>query len=295
MKKILAMALSILLVFLWGCTNTENQNTTEIQGVSNHVSSSTLEEIEEKLKLPKIIFDDSVKVNDITKISGEIIIYSIDLEENNISYNIRIAKAVKNADEDISGVYLSGNVNHAIFDSAFADLSPSMNVESSKDGSKAFCQWQGYYFSVSSNKKAELNDFYQTSVKYAKAVISKAVFEMNFIGDDDFEIEEIYDAEDFKIKTLGGDVSITLEGDMVMSLEDALKNGTLSPMDIINKCETDEINGKVKADTIKDGGSKEYYYDDFTVLKLNTLDGDKDLIIGRKGTLISKYYQELDK
>jgi len=37
-----------------------------------------------------------------------------------------------------------------------------------------------------------------------------------------------------------------------------------------------------------DGGSTEYYYDDYTILKFNSLDGCKDLVIGPSGAIINE-------
>ena len=52
--------------------------------------------------------------------------------------------------------------------------------------------------------------------------------------------------------------------------------------EIISKANKDEKDGKIKAEMYKDGGSMEYYYDNYTIIKFATLSGNRDVYIGTK-------------
>lgn len=298
MKKFAIMIISIitLSLVLCSCSNSQkpNDETGGVAGVGvvNPVSDCTLDDISNELGLQKIELKD-VTINTASKIDdgNGYVIYSIDITEAGTEYNVRIAKYRLSYNADISGVYFSGDVNYTILDSADVDVSPSVNVEASDEGAKAYCSWKGYYFSVSTESKISSQEFCEKTVQLAKAIISRADsdFEITFHKGNDSEIKVLYETDDYNVKAYGGDVDITIEKDMVYSLEDALCENIITSNDIVDKCKSDEEKGIIKSEMYKDGGSTEYYYDDFTVLKLNTLDGDKDLIIGRKGTLIGDY------
>lgn len=93
---------------------------------------------------------------------------------------------------------------------------------------------------------------------------------------------------DYNICTFGGDVTITVEGDMVYSLEDALSQNVISGEDILEQAKMDEKYGLCEKGYYLDGGSTEYCYSDYTILKCDTLDENKDLYIGMKGQILSQ-------
>lgn len=111
----------------------------------------------------------------------------------------------------------------------------------------------------------------------------------------DLGIKEIYDAGDYKIKTFGGDISIIMpDGDAVYSLGDALDQKIITTEDILTRAKMDLKYGICIDRMYYDGGSIEYsYYGDgnnqYTILKLNTVDGEKDLVIGMGGQILSSY------
>ena len=118
-------------------------------------------------------------------------------------------------------------------------------------------------------------------------------FEMNYNQRKDLGIKTIIDKNssdkyDYSVCTFGGDVTITIEGDMVYSLEDALSQNVISVEDILNQAKMDETYGLCESGYCLDGGSTEYLYTDYTILKYNTLDGNKDLYIGMRGQIINK-------
>ena len=111
----------------------------------------------------------------------------------------------------------------------------------------------------------------------------------------DLGIKEIFDAGDYKIKTFGGDVSIIMDGgDVVYSLEDALNQKVITPDDILTQAKKDLKYGICMNGMYYDGGSVEYCYygeivNQYTILKLNTVDGQKDLVIGMGGQILNSY------
>lgn len=302
-KQIFAIiTILIILLLLCSCSNAQkpSDNKTKLAGagMENPVSDCTLDEISNELGLRKIKFENAT-VDNCAKIDcGDgYAIYSIDITEEETQYNIRVAKDNGSEDSDISGVYFSGKTECAIFDSADAEIVPSLYVESSREGTKAYCTWKGYCYGVSTGSRVSPYDFQKQATKLAGVVISKANldFEINYYKKDDLETVTLYKAEEYDVKAYGGEVSITVENDMVYSLKDALNNNIITADDIVAKCKADEKQGVIKSSVYKDGGSTEYYYDNCTVLKLNTLDGDKDLIIAGKGILIDDYDKLITK
>lgn len=95
-----------------------------------------------------------------------------------------------------------------------------------------------------------------------------------------------YDNSDFGVYTYGGDVLITVDGDMVYSLENALNSNILTTQDLIDQAKLDEKYGICQIAYFNDGGSIEYLYNDYTILKYNTLDGNKDLFISMPQSLM---------
>ena len=75
---------------------------------------------------------------------------------------------------------------------------------------------------------------------------------------------------------------------MVYTLENALNKKIITVQDILEQIQADVKYGICEDHFFSDGGSIEYLYPDFTILKYNTLDGNKDLIIGMKGTIINQ-------
>ncbi len=118
-------------------------------------------------------------------------------------------------------------------------------------------------------------------------------FELSYIQRKDLGIKNIYDTGDYLVKTFGGDVSITIEKDMVYSFEDALNKNVITADDILKQAEMDSKYGICQRGYYSDGGSTEYMYnnnqENYTILKLNTLNNEKDLVIGMSGKIIDLY------
>ncbi len=78
------------------------------------------------------------------------------------------------------------------------------------------------------------------------------------------------------------EVNITINS-KTMPLEEALKSGKMTLDGLIIKANKDIPNPKI----YKDGGSMEYHYNDYTIIKMHKLDGNRDIYIGTKDMTIN--------
>lgn len=67
----------------------------------------------------------------------------------------------------------------------------------------------------------------------------------------------------------------------IISLEEALKSGKITIDGIIIKANQDDSNGIIESDMYKEGGTMEYYYDTYTIVKKHSTNGDRDVYILR--------------
>ena len=89
------------------------------------------------------------------------------------------------------------------------------------------------------------------------------------------------DKYNYTIYAYDGSVNIKIDG-KEYSLKDALLENRITMEEIIAKANQDEKDGKIKAEVYKDGGSIEYHYENYTIIKYHTLDGNRDVYIGTK-------------
>ena len=66
-----------------------------------------------------------------------------------------------------------------------------------------------------------------------------------------------------------------------MSLEEALRSGKMTIDGILVKANQDVSDGKIKSEMYKEGGTTEWYYNDYNIVKKHTLNGDRDVYILR--------------
>lgn len=95
------------------------------------------------------------------------------------------------------------------------------------------------------------------------------------------------DKYDYDIYTLGGDVSILIEKDMMYKFDNALLNNVITIEDILKQAELDAEYGICKLGYYSDGGSIQYNYENYTIFKYNNLDNNKDFVIGPQNTILS--------
>lgn len=98
------------------------------------------------------------------------------------------------------------------------------------------------------------------------------------------KIKKIIDKEetdlfDYNVYEYNCDINIILDGEEML-LKDALLKYPNLANEIIAQANYDLHNKKIKGDMYKDGGSMIYYYNDYTIIKMHTLDGNRDIYIG---------------
>ena len=81
----------------------------------------------------------------------------------------------------------------------------------------------------------------------------------------------------YTIYAYDGSVNIKIDG-KEYSLKEALLENKITMEEIITKANKDFPN----AVSYDDGGSVEYHYDNYTIIKCHTLDGNRDVYIGTK-------------
>lgn len=125
-------------------------------------------------------------------------------------------------------------------------------------------------------------------------------FELNYHQRKDKGLKTIIDHNknteyEYSVHTLGGDVDFTIENDMVYTFEKALEEKVVTVEDILNQAKMDAEYGICYRGDYSDGGSTEFMYEDYTILKYSTLDGLEDLVIGYKGQIINEVNKVIDK
>lgn len=170
MKKIGIFILSTLCILLMLCGCSKAPSDVEGMAIINPLTECTAEEIVNALGLKEIKLDN---IESTSKIDGEPVIYSFDTKIDNALYNVRIAKATNESDNDISGVYMDDSASCVVYDSADCDTAPTITVYTDNEYSKAFGNWNGYAFSVSVSKQVPSSEMQKTTTNLAQALISK--------------------------------------------------------------------------------------------------------------------------
>ena len=92
----------------------------------------------------------------------------------------------------------------------------------------------------------------------------------------------------YNIYAYEGHVAINLNSDSSelteksISLKDAILQGKITMEEIIEKANKDLDAKKITGDMLKDGGTMIYNYDNYTIIKFHSLDGNRDVYIGSK-------------
>ena len=118
-------------------------------------------------------------------------------------------------------------------------------------------------------------------------VKSAEQFELRFYdksNQTDNKIDKVLDKSetnkyDYNVYNCEGSVNILIEG-KEMSLRDALLENKITLDEILAKANKDLTDKKIKGDMYRDGGSMEYHYDNYTIIKCHTLNGNRDMYIG---------------
>lgn len=88
----------------------------------------------------------------------------------------------------------------------------------------------------------------------------------------------------YNIYAYNGNVNIKINGEII-SLRKALLNNKITMKEIIEKAKKDLPDAYEYL--YDDGGTIEYHYEDYTIIKLNKIDGNKDVYIGDSKTSLN--------
>lgn len=167
--------------------------------------------------------------------------------------------------------------------------------ETADDGETGIYYGLGYKVNVEKSISAEYGvqlekvEMYFFDKFIAGAIAEKENYKIQFVLDvkengkkniEKITIGELNNKYDYDIYYYGLESVIIKINNEELDLKEALINDRITMEQIIQKAKIDEKNGTIKSAMYMDGGSKEYYYGDYTIIKSNNLDGNKDVYIG---------------
>lgn len=149
-------------------------------------------------------------------------------------------------------------------------------------------------YEVGTNVKVTYNgevmDTYPAQIKAINIEVKSAEeFEIRFYSKHPEKYTKIYtildkletDKYSYNIYAYAGQVNILINGEE-LSLKNALLENKITMEEIIAKANRDFPN----AISYDDGGSMEYHYDNYTIIKMHKIDGNRDVYIGTKDMTI---------
>ncbi len=172
-------------------------------------------------------------------------------------------------------------------------VEPNENEEIRKSGDKVYIELGEYneaLYMVGTNVKVTYEGTvmkaYPLQVKVTNIEIkSTDNFEIIFSNKKPTDSYKVYtilsktemDKYDYNIYGYDGIVNIKIDGKVYL-LKDALLENKITMEEIISKANKDFPN----APSYDDGGSMEYHYENYTIIKCHRLDGNRDVYIGKK-------------
>lgn len=200
-----------------------------------------------------------------------------------------------NNEQSEEGYFFYGKVVEST--ASYIIVEPNENEEERKSADKisiGLGENNDALYTIGTNVKITYDgtilESYPAQVKATKIEIKSAEnFEILFYDRHPMESYKIYtildksetDKYDYTIYGYDGSVNIRIDGED-FSLKEALIENKITMEEIIAKANQDEKDGKIKAEMYKDGGSMEYHYENYTIIKYHTLDGNRDVYIGTK-------------
>lgn len=100
-----------------------------------------------------------------------------------------------------------------------------------------------------------------------------------YIQRKDTGVDKINSEEEFDIYVVGGNVTIAKNNEEPKDFSEAIDAKYISIDEILEQAEIDSKYGICRRGFYSDGGTVEYSYQDYTLIKANTLAGNKDFII----------------
>ncbi|MEG2235161.1 MAG: DUF3221 domain-containing protein [Clostridia bacterium] len=182
--------------------------------------------------------------------------------------------------------------------SSYIIVEPNENEEERKSSDKisiGLGEYTDALYMVGTNVKITYDGYimesYPAQIKATKIEVKSAEnFEIVFYDKHPMKSYKIYtildksetDKYDYTIYGFDGSVNVKIDG-KDYSLKEALTENKITMEEIIAKANKDFPN----ALTYDDGGSIEYHYENYTIIKIHKLDGNRDVYIGTKDMTIN--------
>lgn len=252
-------------------------------------------EICDGINTHKIILNNEVyyikeSCKEIQKDDKQATISEEDLETINNIISNKTNKEQREEEHFFYGKVVESTANYII-------VEPNENEEIRKSADKisiGLGEYNDALYMVGTNVRITYNgtimESYPAQVKATKIELkSSENFEILFYDkqpQSNIKVHKIVDKNetdkyDYDVYEYDGSVNIRING-KDYSLKDALLENKITMEEIIAKANQDEKDGKIKADMYKDGGSMEYHYENYTIIKCHTVDGNRDVYIGTK-------------
>ena len=111
----------------------------------------------------------------------------------------------------------------------------------------------------------------------------------------DMGVDKINSEEEFNIYVVGGNVTIAKNNEEAKDFSEAIEAKYISIDEILEQAEVDSKYGVCRRGFYSDGGTIEYSYKDYTLIKANTLAGNKDFIIAPPNMIWSEISKNVYK
>ncbi len=198
----------------------------------------------------------------------------------------------QNADNQ-EKVYFYGKIIESNEDSIVVE--PNENEEIRKSADKISIGLEknlDYMYEVGTNVKITYNgvimETYPAQVEAMDIEIKSAEnFEIHFVNQQHESRDKVRpilektetEKYDYNIYAYLGEVNIVIN-EKEMPLREALLENKITMDEMIAKANEDVNSKKIKGDMYKDGGSMIYRYEEYTIIKVHNLDGNRDVYIG---------------
>ena len=239
------------------------------------------------------------------KYNRNIAIINNGLNENDANELLKIIKTlnIKNEQEEIGKVEKSfyGKVIESNGNTIIVEPNEDEEIRKSSDKIAVGLGYTDALYMVGTNVKifydGTVMETYPAQVKAIKIEL-KSVDQFNLVFYQKTNIKpkqketiinkgEV-DNIDYAVYVFEGHVAINLNSnnselsENSISLREALLQGKITMNEIIAKANKDLDENKITGDMLKDGGTMIYKYDNYTIIKCHTLDGNRDVYLGSK-------------
>lgn len=204
---------------------------------------------------------------------------------NNREYSIRCINYTTEGGMIIADIYFEGNNNFkAVLDST------RDNWSAEKDRKYEYCRFSkleieetsnGTIINLKDKTEGDIEGLLVTSYNKNVKVINE--YETNFLLEvntnnkkekEKITVDELSGKYNYDIYYYGiENIKIRINGGKEMYLKEALKTGEITIEQIIEQAKKDAEIGIIDSDVLKDGGTKIYYYDTYTIIKKHSIIG----------------------